>query len=40
MHRQTPKNVNIEAGAHDAAIAGNTNVSAAQNDQCVKLPQL
>ena len=32
-HRQTPKNANIAAGAHAAAIAGKTNVSAAQKDQ-------
>ena len=38
--RHAPKKANIAAGAHDAAMAGNTNVSAAQNDQCVKLPKL
>ena len=38
--RQVPKNENIAAGAHDAAMAGKTKVSAAQKDQCVKLPQL
>ena len=37
--RHAPKKANIAAGAHDAAMAGNTNVSAAQNDQCVKLPK-
>ena len=38
--RHTPKNTNIAAGAHAAAIAGKTNVSKAQNVQCVKLPKL